>query len=94
MLSISPYPPLSPQVRIGFTLPPSCYATMCLRELTKQSTELGHQQALGAAADAAAAASAANAAASADAEPAAVPAVAPAAGAGAADAQGEASTAS
>ena len=51
------------QVRLSFTLPPSSYATMCLRELTKQSTELGHQQALGAAADAAAATAAATAAA-------------------------------
>ena len=48
-------------MRLSFTLPPSCYATMCLRELTKQSTELGHQLALGVAADTAAAAAAAAA---------------------------------
>ena len=33
-------------VRLEFTLPPSTYATMCLRELTKQSSELGHQLSL------------------------------------------------
>ena len=51
-----------PDVRttiVSFTLPASTYATMCLRELTKQSTELGHQLALGVAADTAAAAAAA-----------------------------------
>ena len=50
-------------VRLSFTLLPSSYATMCLRELTKQSTELGHQLALGVAADTAAAAAPAPAAA-------------------------------
>ena len=34
--------------RLEFTLPSSTYATMCLRELTKQSTELQHQNALNA----------------------------------------------
>ena len=33
-------------VRLEFTLPSSTYATMCLRELTKQSTELSHQKKL------------------------------------------------
>jgi tRNA pseudouridine13 synthase len=32
--------------RLEFTLPASTYATMCLRELTKQSTELAHQMSL------------------------------------------------
>ena len=58
--------------RLEFTLPPSTYATMCLRELTKQSTELAHQLHLNAdgaaqaedAAGGSAPASAANAAAS------------------------------
>ena len=34
--------------RLEFTLPASTYATMCLRELTKQSTELAHQNKLNA----------------------------------------------
>ncbi|KAL1503112.1 hypothetical protein AB1Y20_011175 [Prymnesium parvum] len=34
--------------RLEFTLPPSSYATMCLRELTKQPTDLAHQQMLNA----------------------------------------------
>ena len=36
--------------RLEFTLPSSTYATMCLRELTKQSTERGHQMQLNSAA--------------------------------------------
>ena len=32
--------------RLEFTLPASTYATMCLRELTKQSTDLAHQNKL------------------------------------------------
>ena len=40
--------------RLEFTLPPSTYATMCLRELTKQSTDLAHQLHLNAGAEAAA----------------------------------------
>ncbi|KAL3916263.1 MAG: hypothetical protein SGPRY_006897, partial [Prymnesium sp.] len=32
--------------RLQFVLPPSAYATMCLRELTKQPTDLAHQQML------------------------------------------------
>jgi tRNA pseudouridine13 synthase len=33
-------------LRLGFTLPSSCYATMCLRELTKQSTTIEFQKSL------------------------------------------------
>ena len=41
---------------LEFTLPASTYATMCLRELTKQSTELSHQMQLNARAEEGAAA--------------------------------------
>lgn len=33
-------------LRLEFTLPSSCYATMCLRELTKQSTTIDFQKSL------------------------------------------------
>ena len=33
-------------VRLEFTLPPSSYATMCVRELTKQSSNAAHQRTL------------------------------------------------
>ncbi len=33
-------------VVLSFSLPPSTYATMLLRELTKQSTEITHQKGL------------------------------------------------
>ena len=33
-------------LRLAFTLPPSCYATMLIRELTKQPTTVAHHKAL------------------------------------------------
>lgn len=33
-------------LRLAFTLPTSCYATMLIRELTKQPTSVAHQKGL------------------------------------------------
>lgn len=41
-------------LRLAFTLPASCYATMLIRELTKQPTSVAHHKGMSAAAGAAA----------------------------------------